>query len=275
MTDGKSGSATDHRILGVSVAPLKSVEVEYFESKSLSLYFTNRSDELLLVDGVTLQFQTDGSMAAHYTDHPCALRIEPKDGASFAVQVTPTPIYLANTNSIELMVKYRVDSKGKLGAPVTERHPASYLIIKPSRHQLGDAFISFKQPEDRKLAMMIERYAERSGFTPYVAMEDPQPGTQQWKRIEAAIKRSRAAFIIWTLRTEWGKGVQREVRLCRKYSVREVLLIEEGVAIPAEYSGTNVEYSRFLPDEPARKFDHAVCAAREAVLTGKKGKRRS
>ncbi len=123
--------------------------------------------------------------------------------------------------------------------------------------------------------MMIGRYAERAGFAPYVAMEDPQPGTQQWQRIEAAIKRSRAAFIIWTRRTEWGEGVQREIRLCRKYSVREVLLIEEGVAIPAEFSGTNVEYSRFLQDEPALKFDHAISTTREAVLTSKKGKRRS
>src|SRR6266404_2805165 len=198
MTDGRSGSATDRRILGVSIAPLKSVEVEYFESKTLSLYFTNRSDELLLVDGVTLQFQTDGGTAAHYTDHQCALRIAPKVGAAFAVQVTPTPIYMANTNSIELMVKYRVDSKGKLGASVTERHSASYLIIKPARHQLGDAFVSFKQPEDRNLAMIIGRYAERAGFTPYVAMKDPRPGTQQWDRIETAIKGSRVAFIIWT-----------------------------------------------------------------------------
>ncbi len=127
MTDGRSGSAPDHRVLGVSIAPPKSVEVEYFESKTLSLYFTNRSNDTLLVDVVTLQFQTDGSTAAHYTDHTCGLRIGPKVGESFAVQVRPTPIYMANTNSIELMVKYRIESKGTLGDIVTDRHPASYL----------------------------------------------------------------------------------------------------------------------------------------------------
>lgn len=38
---------------------------------------------------------------------------------------------------------------------------------------LGEAFISFKQPEDLKFALVLEKYARRAGFEPYIVDARP------------------------------------------------------------------------------------------------------
>lgn len=95
-------------------------------------------------------------------------------------------------------------------------------------------------------------------------MHDPQPGTDQWARIEAQIQASRAAFVVWSNRTEWGTGVQREVELCRKHSVLQVVLLADGLPVPALFVG-DIERLRFNPDLPQDGLVKAVERAREIL----------
>jgi hypothetical protein len=72
---------------------------------------------------------------------------------------------------------------------------------------------------------------------------------------------------VWALRTEWGDGVGKEIELCRKHNVRELLLIEEGVDLPELYKGTKTTYKRFDPSDPAKAFSEAIRSLHEQIVT--------
>src|SRR5258708_27656312 len=74
-------------------------------------------------------------------------------------------------------------------------------------------------------------------------------------------------FIVWGVRTEWGEGVEKEIALCRKHKVRELLLIEEGLAVPQPYEGTNVTYKRFDASDPAKALSEAITSSRDQVVS--------
>src|SRR5262249_43984492 len=108
----------------------------------------------------------------------------------------------------------------------------------------------------------------RAGLSPYLIVDDRQPGGRHWDRIETAIKGSHSTFIIWAQRTEWGEGVQREVELCRKHSVAEVLLLEQSLGVPELFRATapQQEYIGFHREDPAEPFERAVVAVRKRLL---------
>jgi hypothetical protein len=138
--------------------------------------------------------------------------------------------------------------------------------VREPNTQIADVFISFKQPEDTSRAKLIEQYAWRAGLRPYMALNDPEPGSEQWNRIEDAIRRSKRAFVIWGDRTEWGRGVQREVGLCRKHRVPEVLLLQSDLDLPGQLKDTVLEYTRFDPHNPSERFATAVESVRQQLL---------
>jgi hypothetical protein len=93
---------------------------------------------------------------------------------------------------------------------------------------------------------------------PYIALGDPEPGSEQWNRIEDAIIQSKMAFVIWGSRTEWGTGVQREIELCIRHKVPMVLLLQNGLDVPEQFRDRDREYLRFDPDNPSEAFATAV-----------------
>jgi hypothetical protein len=257
--------------VAVSTPPPLSTEVEYFCEKNVSLHITNVLADSILLEDVTLQFQADTGSAPIYVDHTCGIELANLEVAPIAIPVTPTCQYLENTNVFKVMVHYRTHVAGQIGQRVHELHNGSYLIIRRPSDVAGDVFISFKQPEYLGRARLLERYARRAGLNPYLIIDDKQPGSAHWERIEEAIMRSKTAFIIWGERTEWGTGVQREVELCRRHGVREVLLLQEHLPVPELFlnAAEDFEYSRLNFEDPVESFSSATASARRQILTGR------
>jgi len=253
----------------IRVPPLPKIEVEYFEELSLPLTVTNNLTDSILLESITLRFQSDAFVSKIYIEENCNCIIHPQNMKDLEIKVIPTPMFLANTNVFDVMATYRINKDGKLSDQVSEKFKAlqgCFIIVKSSSSLLGQIFISFKQPEDVKLAKILERFAERAGFTPYLAIHDSQPGTQLWERIEPKLKDSLAALVIWTKHTQWGDGVQREIELCRLHQIQDVLLIEDGLDLPATYKGTGFEYRKFDYDDPFEPFSKVIAARRRLLL---------
>jgi hypothetical protein len=127
----------------------------------------------------------------------------------------------------------------------------------------GQAFISFKDPEDLDLRDMMKTVAARVGFSPYSAPEDVRPGTRIWdEKIQPAIKACKLCFLLWTGKTEFGTGVRREIGIARESGVRVIPLIEAGVPIPPEFASLKVELARFKRESAPAAFSQAAMACR-------------
>ena len=240
-------------------------QVEYFGQTQLSIILRNNSREKLLVELLTLRFQSDAGAASIYEETECSLELQPEGLWEQVVTITPDLSYLTNTNIFDVMVTYRVDTGQGLSAKKFEIHRGSYLIIRTPARQLGQVFISFRQPDNLALARILERLALRAGFSPYLAIRDPRTGTLLWDKIERAIKASVATFVIWTKNTPWGRGVEREVALSRSCRVPVVLLIERDVALRTLFNDS-VEYQPFELENTVPSFSAAVTARRKILL---------
>lgn len=260
--------STQSNELGISVPPLIESGVEYFGLTTVPIHITNLSTNPVLLEDITLRFKSDSGIADNYVDRRCDVRIPANGLGVISVDVKPTVLYQEYTNYFGILIHYRKEVNGRMGETrMNARHDqASYLIIKRPKDTVADIFISFKQPEYLSWAKLLERYALRAGFNPYIVVMDPQPGTNQWKRIEEEIQRSKAVFVIWGNRTDWGKGVQAEVQLCRNHAVEEILLLEQDLDIPTLFKDTSIEYLRFDPDNPHLMFATAVESTRQRFL---------
>jgi hypothetical protein len=259
-------SETKEKNITVSIVPLRTAEVEYFQKIKIPFSITNTSTDQILVEIITLRFQTDADAADVYIEQRCDCAIDPQGVISQDFTISPTPEFLANTNVFDVMVTYRRMLDGAPQEQVSEKHRGSYIIIKPSTEKLGRLFISLKQPEDLKLAKILARLAERAGFEPYLAIHNSQPGVDIWTRIEPELQASASALVLWTRHTIWGEGVQKEIELCRKHGIQDVLLIQEDMDLPEPYRGTGVEYRRFDPDDPHGTFSKVIAAVRKVML---------
>lgn len=253
--------------LGVSLKSPGPLTTRYFDDTIIELKVDNLSGETLFIESLTLRFEPDTGATPVYLDLQVGQRIIPGRSATLDVAVRPTPLFREYTNQFVARFKCHCESGGRIFDGFMESHDGLYIIIHPREQQLGDVFVSFKQPEDQRLANILERYARRAGFTPHMFMRNPHLGADQWKLIEASIKEAHSAFIVWALRTDWGQGVGKEIELCRKHKVREVLLIEEGIELPAPYKGTQRAYRRFDPTDPASALSEAVSSV-YAQVTG-------
>jgi hypothetical protein len=260
-----ASSAPSKLIVEVSSSS-PTLRTEYFQTKAIGLKVTNTSAQTILIKSATLKFQPDTGAAPNYVDKECAIRLLSNRSATITVDVTPTPLYREATNEFEVGLKCHFEVGGRLTDSFVERHPGFYVIINTPAPTLGKVFISFKQPEDQRLANILERYARRAGFEPRLFARDPDLGADQWKSIEGHIAASHSAFIVWARRTEWGEGVEKEVNICRTRGVKEILLIEDGLELPKLYKGTSSAYKRFDPDEPAPALSAAVASLRGQAI---------
>jgi hypothetical protein len=261
-------SANKDRRLAIQQVSAIPATTQYFETCSLRYRVTNNSPDSLLIQNATLQFSPDLETSPDYVDASCGFRLAPHEAAEVTFVVTPTPMYFEDTNRICARFDYCVDTDGRLGEITNETHEGFYLIIKQPASTLGDVFISFKQPENSRLALILERYVKRAGFVPHLFVREPNIGADQWKHIEQLIRTSHSAFIVWARRTDWGGGVEQEIDLCRTHGVREILLIEHGVNVPPAYKGTSITYQRFDPADPSPGLSAAVSSLREQLLRG-------
>jgi TIR domain len=252
--------------IAISVPLLLHSGAEYFAVKPVLVQVTNRWPHPILIEDVTLRFRSE-SGADVFVDKHCGVRVSADELIDLSVDVQPTASYQEHTNYFDVQIHYRRELNGQLeNTRLRARQPlASFLIITRPKDTLGSVFISFRQPGDLPWAVLLERYAHRAGLDPYVVVHDPQPGTDQWDRIEAEIKRSNAVCVIWGERTEWSDGVKKEIELCRTHSVREVLLLAENVSRPDMFTG-KIEYMTFDPNLPNDGFAKAVEAIRSAFL---------
>jgi hypothetical protein len=241
----------------------------YFDLQTIEFNVVNTSGEVLLIEAAPFKFEADTGATPNYVDCSPGLRLLPNGGGRITIDVRPIPLYKEFTNQFDVLLKYRLEEQGRLGKLLTELHDGFYIIINTPQASLGDVFISFKQPEDQRLANILERYATRAGFAPHLFMRNPALGADQWKSIRQLIKQSHSMFVIWGRRTEWGDGVEKEIELCRKRRMREVLLIEDGLLLPDLYQGTSYAYKRYDPTDPAHALSDAVCSLRDQVVTSK------
>ena len=250
----------------VELASSAPLVTHYFESTRIGIKVTNISGETVLIESVTLQFEADTGAAPNYEDSYPALRLSPGQSSPINLNVTPVPLYRAYTNQFKVRLTGHVESGGRLHGSFSELHPGFYLIINMPSDSLGNVFVSFKQPEDQRLANILERYARRAGFEPYLFMRKPHLGADQWEEIAKLIKQSHSVIIVWALRTDWGDGVEKEIELCRTHKCREILLIENGVELPELYDGTKATYKRFDPEEPAKALSEAIASLRAQIV---------
>jgi hypothetical protein len=243
-------------------------ETNYCECKALEYSITNISASSLLIESVTLQFEPDMETAPNYVDLACGFRLQRQESKTFVVDVTPTPMFRELTNQIRIRVQYRIEAEldGRVGDSLVETHVGFYIIIRTPPPSLGAVFISFKQPEDQGLANILARYAGRAGFKVHVYLRKASPGAHQWHEIEDLIRSSHTMFVVWAQRTDWGEGVEREIRICRNRKLREVLMIESGVDVPRAFKDRGITYKRFDPQDPAPAFAEAVVSVRAQVL---------
>lgn len=262
-----SSSASSTSIFRVTVPQPLSHAVEYYGTKNIRLIFTNISGTVQLLEVVTLQFQPDIGTAPLYVDHACGVEVPIGKGQDVVLPVTPNPLYLQHTNQFSVMVRFRTVQEVGLGAQQTETfRDCSYIIVGKPVVDLGQVFVSFKQPEDLHYAELVARLSARAGFKPYIALSDQRFGQNQWERIQGAIGTSRSIIVIWSKRTEWGGGVKKEIELARLKSLQEILLIEEGMSLPDIYKDTDIEYQRFSATHPASAFCAAVTSLRAQIL---------
>lgn len=265
MTMDKKADKND-KDLAISVAPLLKSTVEYFTSRRIELNITNLLPGAVLLEDVTLCFQPDSGSADIYVETRLGVQVPANEVAPVSIDVRPTTEYLEYTNCFNVLLHYRLADR--LEQRLTARRDrASFIIIRRPNNTIADVFISFKQMEDISLARMLELHAQRAGLNPYIVINEPDPGKDQWVRIEEAIKKSKAAFIIWGSRTEWGTGVQREVAMCRRHGVEEVLLLHRNIEVPELFKPTKKEYLRFDPDNPREAFAKAVESTRNRFIS--------
>ena len=264
MTENQDNDKNDEVEISATAAPQIDARA-YFEEVPISVTIINESDRTLLIEEVALRFSGDESPIS--ISKKCGKVVEPHLSLEEVVLVVPTPRYLANTNTFKIRVRYR--ELFDKGVANQREHtysgpPSPFLIIHPCPDRLGNAFISFKQPEDRRLADIMARFAERSGFDPYMAERHPAPGTEVWARIEANLRSCASALILWTEQTTWGSGVQREVKLIQDARIPHAFIVEEGVQLPDGYND-EIEFIRFSRLYPHESFEAAVISIRDQV----------
>lgn len=250
----------------VSVAPLLDPSVEYYEQVNIPLTITSNSGKPIIIESITLRFQTDGGMPDY--DHKQGVGKKLLAGALHAenIYVTPVPEFLETTCTFQIKVRYRKVIDGIPGEHLTIKTRGSYIIVHPCKTKLGQLFISFKQPDDLPLARLFETVARRAGFQPYVKMDESNPGSDMWEIIEPRIKESEAIAFLWTDKTDWGEGVAREIQLAIDNGIHYIPLIEETVPVPPEFRNSAIEYQKFHPELPLPQFSKAVTGLREVVM---------
>lgn len=173
-----------HLDIILSVAPLPNPIVEYYQPTRIPITLTSNCSEKLVVESLTLRFQTDRGMADYDIKYEVGKQLLPEGLLAENIEVVPVPEFLESTNQYDIKIRYRKEIDGQLGDQMT-LIPAirPYIIVRPCSDSLGQLFISFKQPDDLKFARRLETVAKRAGFKPYLKMDESTPGQDMWEVI--------------------------------------------------------------------------------------------
>jgi hypothetical protein len=246
--------------------------VKYYSVIEQKLLITNMATVHIVLDRVLLRFQSDSELGSIRVELPCSAVLKPDQSIEEVVKIRPTAMFLANTNSFQIQVWFRRASDQGYEAPVSEVHcPPACLIISDPTPDLGQLFISFKQPEDLELMNTLDRVARRAGFTPWTAYRRTPVGAAPWLGIERAIRDSVAVAFIWTPNTDFTDGVRKEVALCRRYGVREEPLLEVGIPVPEPFRDGKVQYKQFARETPTEAFVKVVDELRDKAQRKRQG----
>lgn len=262
---------TDQQLyIAISVVPPTSLKVEYFNTISRTIIVTNISGNRVLIENVTLRFKTDSAEAALNPRTECGWELGPGEARDVKVDVTPTPLYLAATNTFDVRVMYRITDNGQVSGQHSKVFPSSsFIIINEPETHIGQVFISLKQPEDLVLGRLMAKMARRAGFISFLKDDNQRLTEDIWiATIEPALRSSLACIVIWTDNTDWkAKGVEREIAFCRKNELRipEALFLEQSLTVPQFYEGTTIEYTRFDTENPGKAFATGVEALRRRL----------
>jgi hypothetical protein len=247
----------DKNHLAISFPPPMSNEVEYYATITRTIILTNISDNRILIDDITLRFQSDSEQAALKVKTDCGWELEPNALHELQIEITPTPLYLKATNQFDVKARYRIIDAGRVGSPQLEIHPSqSYIIIREPKTHVGRVFISLKQPQDLDLGRRMAIMARRAGLIPFLKDDNQHISEDIWKdTIEPALRSSDICIVIWTDNTDWkAAGVEREINICRDAKIPEALFLEQDADIPKLYADTDIEYTRFDVKNSGKAF---------------------
>jgi hypothetical protein len=255
------------RPIAVSVAPAPSSGVEYYQSITRTVIVTNTSPDRLLVEDISLRFQSDLGQATVQIRQDCGCELGPGEVVEQEIVITPTPLFLSATNAFDVKVCFRVTGESISGPNHEVFSQPAYLIIREPASSVGSVFISLKQPQDLELGRLMARMARRAGLIPFLKAEHGRLSEHIWRdTIEPALQASNAIVVIWTSNTDWeAVGVKREIELSRNLGLREALLLATSTSVPTLYQGTSIEYTRFDADSPTRYFAEAADALRRKL----------
>lgn len=240
--------------------------VDYQQFLEIPISVLNRSKDRIVVDAINLRFQAEWNLPGcdAMIEHKCpGFEIAAGKEEYRKVRVQPTPLFMEASNYFDVALIYK-----KVRAPgehsVKVRPNVTYVVINlpPASH--GQAFISYKDPEDADLKNIMKTVARRVGIIPYVAPDDARPGTTIWdEKIPPAVKSSALMFVLWTNKTEFGTGVRKEIALAKKLGVKLVPLIEATAPVPSELQSHKIEFARFERQRAPADFSKVALACLE------------
>ncbi|MFI5118290.1 MAG: toll/interleukin-1 receptor domain-containing protein [Terriglobales bacterium] len=264
MTDGASSP------IKLSLDKREILFMHYLQRRDLSIGIENQDPKaILVIESLAVRFHSRRSTPTGVDADPQTTVVYPGGALSIAptkrdyctVQVRPNLLFLKGTNYFDIAITYRLCTES-IGAPQSFIGEGWFVIVNPVPLSFGKVFISYKEPEDRRLADLLFEFAKDAGFEPYMAPPDLKTGSRIWgKKIPAAIKDSKFVFVIWTTNTPKGPGVKREIRIARKNGIELVPLLESKARAPGLF-GHDVEYTRFDADDPTLMFAEVVAARR-------------
>jgi hypothetical protein len=268
-------SHSSHPALEIQIAPHESA-VDYLKTRPVPVGVRNHSDEQIILEDVSLTFQTDYPIPPENVTVklPCdGCKVAPKALEYFHVPVIPSLLYRPATNYFSVVVAYRrVKGKTLSALAQAESAHASYLVVKePPIFPPAQVFVSFKDSEDLELASLAARFLRRGGLEPYLARNDPRPGSDYWRdKIEPAVRSSVALTVVWSRQTTGhDESVVREVHIARGAGVPDVLLLEQSVAAPREYPPADLEHAKFDRTAPWIPFAQAIEVVARRIRAGK------
>jgi hypothetical protein len=251
--------------IDVVIPPLPGgTTVDYLQEYTLPVLVTNNLGFDVLVTAIRIRPKPEWDSVAGSViiEVPTpGFRIRPHKQDYRTITLTAQPLVMAGTNDLDLVVHYQLDQEQAAPRSFAKMH-ACYIVAREPPVIRGQIFISVKSPEDRELALILKTIVRRCAFAPYLADEDPHPGTPMWEeKIPPAIAASRALASLWTKNTVFGTGVRRELEIAEREHVHVIPFLERGAAVPAEYSKKpEAERIEFERESAAPVFARAIAA---------------
>jgi hypothetical protein len=244
-------------------------EVEYFSAIICPIRITNTSSSWILLEDITLRFESDPAPAALHIKTEWGKIIGPGETCTQNVEIIPTPLYRESTNMFDVRVRYRSMSPEGVGGRRRAKHDhASCIIVRNPKKIIGRVFISLKQPDDLALGRLMETMARRAGFEPFLKDNNQRLSEDIWvTTIEPALRSSHFCIVIWTDHTDWDAvGVEREIAICRDAKISEALFLEHNLAVPDLYDGSSIEWTLFDIPNAGFAFSEGLSTLRQIIL---------